>query len=449
MRTVRIGGGAGYSGDRLEPAVLLAEQGKLDYLVLECLAERTIMMAQLGRRNGKSEGYSPFLEERMTALLPFCQSQGLRIITNIGAANPEAAMRKTTEIAQRLGLRSLKIVALIGSDVLPQLAGRDLPLWERGTSYAAIENQVISADAYLGVEQLLPALQSGADVVITGRVADPSLVLAPLVHEFGWQLNDWHKLGQGTAIGHILECSAQVTGGYFADPGKKDVPDLAHIGYPIAEIAEDGTTVISKLPGTGGLVSLATVKEQLLYEIHDPANYLTPDVTADFTTVQLGQIGPDQVEVKGGSGKERPQALKVTVGLNDGYVGEGSICYAGTNAVARARLAEQILKTRFEEQGLLEQLKFELFGLNALHGAIGEASGCTPYEVMLRVAIRTHDLQTARLVENEVEALWLCGPGGGGGARKSIRPVVSACSLTIPRNEIQAHLVTPESAVSA
>jgi len=279
-------------------------------------------------------------------------------------------------------------------------------------------------------------------VIITGRVADPSLFLAPMVYEFGWELDDWHRLGQGTVVGHLLECGAQVTGGYFADGRYKKVENLADVGFPLAEIEADGSAVIAKLESSGGAVNLRTCKEQLLYEIHDPSAYLTPDVTADFKGVFLQEVAPDQVKVTGGAGLPRPDSLKVTVGVLDGYRGEGMIGYAGHGAVERARLAQEILEKRFARLDLgLEQFRFDLVGLNALHGTIGEKNSPQPYEVMLRAAVKGQAEQEVQKAMQEVEVLWVNGPGGPGGVRKQVIPLVAAYSTTVSREKVRPHFV--------
>jgi Acyclic terpene utilisation family protein AtuA len=282
MRTIRIGSGAGYSGDRIEPAVELAEKGEIQYLVFECLGERTVALAQQARMKNPDSGYDPLLEDRMLAVLPACAANGIKIVTNMGAANPAAAARKTSEIANSLGLSSLKIAAVIGDDVLDACKNCDLPIMEFDGTIKQLGNRLISANAYLGAEPIAQALGRGADIVITGRASDPALFLAPMIHAFGWAMNDWNLLGQGTVAGHLLECAGQITGGYFADPPYKDVADLARLGFPIGEIGEDGSLVITKVADSGGAVTARTCKEQLLYEVHDPTRYIQPDVTADF-----------------------------------------------------------------------------------------------------------------------------------------------------------------------
>ena len=290
MKTIRIGSGAGYSGDRIEPAVELAEKGDIQYLGFECLAERTIALAQQQKLKDPDAGYDPLLEPRMRAVLAICKSKGIKIITNMGAANPTAAAAKTVEIARQLGIEGLKVAAVVGDDVLDACKRGNYPLLEIEGRVADLGNRMLSANAYLGAEPIVEALAAGADVVITGRVGDPALFMAPLIHEFGWAMDDWDRLGKGAVVGHLLECAGQITGGYFADPGVKDVAGLARLGFPIGEVSEDGDLVITKVPGSGGAVTEATCKEQLLYEVHDPKQYLQPDVIGDFSKVTVTQI---------------------------------------------------------------------------------------------------------------------------------------------------------------
>lgn len=436
MKTIRIGAGAGYSGDRLEPAVELAEKGALDYLIFECLAERTIALAQRARMADPEAGYDPLLAERMHAVLPLCHAQGIRILTNMGAANPLAAAAKVREIARSLGLDGLKVAAVLGDDVLATVRAGDY-LDDTGQPVSRFGGRLLSANAYLGAQPLVDALAAGADVVITGRAADPALVLAPLVHEFGWAMDDWHRLGQGTLIGHLLECAGQITGGYFADPGYKDVAGLARLGFPIGEVSEDGTVVITKVEGSGGQVTAATCKEQLLYEIHDPVAYLTPDVAADFSGVRITEIGPDRVRVEGATGHPRPETLKVSIGYVDSYIGEGQMSYAGPGALARARLALAIVEERLRITGVqADELRYDIVGVNAMHRDHLAAAHPEPYEVRIRVAGRTDSLREATRIGNEVESLYTCGPAGGGGAFKSARDVVAVVSVLLPRDAV-------------
>ena len=405
--------------------------------MFECLAERTIALAQKARREDPSLGYDPMLEHRMRAVLSIARDNGTRIVTNMGAANPSAAVRKVIDIARSLGLVGLKVAAVLGDDVLDIVRRGDYRLEETGASLSSIGERIVSANAYLGAGPILEGLQAGADVVITGRAGDPALFLAPLLHEFGWPMNAWDRLGQATVVGHLLECAGQVTGGYFADPGFKDVAGLARLGFPIGEVSDDGNLVITKVAGSGGCVTAATVKEQLLYEIHDPARYLQPDVIADFSQVRVDEVGPDRVRVTGGKGMAPTPTFKVSVGYVDGYIGEGQISYAGPGAVARARLALEIVKERLRLTGLASnEVRYELIGIDSLHGVALSQSSDAPYEVRLRVAGRTDSLSEAARIGNEVETLYTNGPAGGGGATQLTKEVLAVQSVLIPREQV-------------
>ena len=437
MKKIRLGSGAGYSGDRIEPAVELAEKGDIQYLCFECLAERTIAIAQQAKMKDPSQGYDALLASRMEAVLPICHKKGIKIITNMGAANPRAGAAKIKQIAQKLNLSGLKIAAVSGDDVLQAVRMQDLTIEETGEKLSTIKGKLVSANAYLGAGPILEALQGGADIVITGRVADPALFIAPLAYEFGWSLEDWNLMGQATVIGHLLECAGQVTGGYFADPGFKDVPGVGHLGFPIAEVSADGSAVITKVASAGGMVTLATCKEQLLYEIHNPKTYYTPDVVADFTSVSMTQIAKDQVRVNGGTGAAKTGLLKVSLGYVDSYIGEGQISYAGPGAVNRGRLALDIVKERLTFMGVkMQESRYDLMGVDALHGDKLSA-GHDPYEVRVRVTGRTESMQEAVRIGNEVETLYTNGPAGGGGAWKSAREVVAMVSVIVPASLVK------------
>lgn len=441
MSVIRIGAGAGFQGDRIAPAVELAERGALDYLVFECLGERTIALAQQARMADPGAGFDPLLERRMRAVLPACARAGTRILTNMGAANPVAAAARVRAVARELGLGQLRVAAVTGDDVLDRVG--PLVLDETGAPAAALGGRLVSANAYTGIEGLAAALAAGADVVICGRASDPSLFLAPLAHEFGWARDDWTRLGRGVLVGHLLECAAQVTGGYFADPGVKDVPGLAAVGHPLAEVDAEGNAVITKLPGAGGRVSRATCTEQLLYEIHDPARYLQPDVIADFSGVEFEEQGPDRVAVRGGDGRPATGLFKVSVGYRDGWLGEGAITYAGANCVARGRLAIDLVRARLAPAAeRIAEARGELIGVDSvLRGAVAPP-GMT--EVRMRYAARCADRETALLVGEEVEALYLSGPAGGGGAARMVREVVAIASALIPAAQVPAHVQVRE-----
>jgi hypothetical protein len=437
VKPVRIGAGAGYSGDRIEPAVELAEAGGIHYLVFECLAERTIALAQQEKRRDPARGFDPLLEDRMRAVLRPCVRQGIRIVTNAGAANPWGAALAVQAVARSLGLGGLRIAAVLGDDVRETVLREDAAFADIAGTPRTLGDRLVSANAYIGAAPLVEALDGGAQVVVTGRAADPALFLAPLVHELRWSMDDWPRLGRGTLAGHLLECAGQVTGGYFADPGRKDVPGLARLGFPIGEVDEGGSLLVTKVPGSGGRVTAATCTEQLLYEIHDPAAYLTPDVVADFSAVVVHEDGPDRVLLSGASGRPRPDTLKVSVGYLDGFVGEGQISYAGPRAVARGRLALEIVAERLRITGVpVREGRFELIGVDALHGPDLASAGPEPYEVRARVAARTDRREDAVRVANEVEALYTNGPAGGGGVQKLVREVVAVATTFLPREAV-------------
>lgn len=433
MRVVRIGTGAGFSGDRIEPAVELARKGALDFLVFECLAERTIAMAQLAKHRDPSTGYDGLLDRRFRAVLPDCVRNGTRIVTNMGAANPWAAAQHIWRIAQEIGLSDIRVAAVLGDDVLDRIGGCILD--ETGAPASDLGAQLVSASAYIGAKGIVSALDQGADVVVCGRAADPALFLGPLIHAFGWQMDDWTRLGRGTLVGHLLECSAQITGGYFADPGVKDVPGIADLGYPLAEVTEDGNAIITKLKDSGGCVSCATCTEQLLYEIHDPACYLQPDVIADFSGVGLKEAGPDRIAVTGGNGHPRTGNFKVSVGSNDGWFGSGEISYAGPGAVARGRLAASIVTERLARCGdEINEMRCDLIGVDAI--LPNPAPESQSREVRLRVAANCATLKLAKIVGEEVEALYVCGPAGGGGVTCRQNEVIGIRSTLLPAESV-------------
>lgn len=432
--SLRIGAGAGFAGDRIDPAVDLAERGRLDFLAFECLAERTLAYGHLARMADPAKGYDPRIERRLGAVLAACAKNGTTIITNMGVANPRAAGRVTVELAKRLGLR-LRIAVLEGDDLTASIGSK---LGEHG-------GRVVGANAYLGAEAILPALDQEPHVVITGRVADPSLFVAPLAHRLGWKLDDWHHLGAGTAIGHLLECTTQVTGGYFADPPYKTVPDIAFLGFPYAEVEADGSGVITKLERTGGLVSERTVKEQLLYEVHDPRAYLTPDVTADFSGAVIADQGGDRVHLSGVTGRERPPQLKVIVGFDGGFLAEAEFSYAGAGALTRAELAASIVRERMQKlHRCTEPLRMDFIGVNALHAKAIERPS-EAHDVRLRAAMRTADRSLAETLLHEVESLWLSGPAGGGGYRGNITPSVTTQASYVDRSAIEARVEVMQS----
>src|SRR6266850_445268 len=390
-QVIRIGAGSAWWGDRIEPAALNAEKGRLDYLCFETMAEATISAAQVrARRDPTFPGYDTYLDERMKAVLPACMRHGTRIVSNQGWISPDRA-----------------------------------------------------------AEPIVEALKAGAHIVVTGRVADPSLFVAPMMYEFGWDALDHRRLGQGSGIGHLMECGAQVTGGYFSDPGFKDVPEPWNFGFPIAEVEADGSATLTKVEGTGGAVNLMTVKEQLFYEVHDPANYITPDVVVDFTTVRLEQVGPDRVRVTGISGKPRTPTLKVSISCAEGFIGEDMFFYAGPGALRRAKLAKRILEERFKLVGLqADELRIDFLGLNAIHGAATPQDAPEPYEIAVRVAARTRTREEAIKVGREVDGMAVSGIAHTGKRvphQERTREVIGVWSSLVARERIEPRISFLES----
>ena len=435
-----VGCAAGFSGDRTDAAAPVVREmigrGGPAVLVFETLAERTLALAQVARRQDPAAGYEPLLDDIVSPILAPCVARGVRIVSNFGQANPRAAALRIREIAAAQGLRVPRIAVVHGDD-LSGPAHRELLRRELGDELDRMA--MVSANAYLGAEPIVAALEAGAEVVVTGRVADPSLVVGPAMWHFGVDATDWTRLGRFTMAGHLLECGSQVSGGYFADPGLKDVPGMERIGFPIARIGADGGCVVGKPPGTGGRVDARTVKEQLLYEVHDPAAYLTPDVTADITEAEVREVGPDRVELAGVRGHARPERLKVTVCHEGGWLAEGEISYAGPGAERRARLAADTLVRRLE--GL--RVRVDLIGSLSLFGDdAGRTLAAWPAgdarDVRVRVAAAHAQRREAERIGREVTALYCCGPAGGGGVRTGLRPRLGSISCFVPRAAVQA-----------
>lgn len=437
-----IGSGAGFSGDRVDAAgpvvAELIRQGGAGVLMFETLAERTLALAQLARRTQPDHGYEPLLDELLQPVLGDCLTHGIRIVGNFGAANPRGAARRIHQLAQAMGLRPPRIAVIEGDDLSD-------PSWRaalsQATGGATDALEVVSANAYIGASSIAQALREGADIVVAGRVADPALALGPALAHFGWAADDWDKVAGATMAGHLLECGAQVSGGYYADPGIKDVPDLAHVGYPIAQLFDDGSCIVRKPRGTGGRIDRHTVTEQLLYEVHDPAAYLTPDVVADLSAVELDDLGDDAVRVRGVRGHARPDTLKVNVCHGTGWLAEAEISYAGARAEGRARLAADIVRQRLGEG---TPLRCDLIGVSSVfaddQGAwLGQHPAGQAQDVRLRLALRDTDVDRARRLLREVTALYTCGPAGGGGVRTQLRPTLGTVSCLLPREQLTTH----------
>lgn len=449
MKKIRIASGAGYAGDRIEPAIDLMLNGNIDYIIFECLAERTIAIAQQEKLKDPNKGYNGLLEYRFEKILSICKEKNIKIITNMGAANPLGAIKKIKSMAEEMNIKELKIAAVLGDDIFDKLDRYlECEVLELKTSLNTIKDKLVSANVYLGVDGIVEALKKGADIVVTGRCADPAIFMAPLIYEFGWDVENYDIIGKGIMIGHLLECGAQVCGGYFAVPGYNEVEDLWNVGFPIAEVSENGDVIITKTETSGGVVSTHTCKEQLIYEIHDPKNYMTPDGVADFTTISLKELEKNKVFLTGATGKKRPATLKVSIGYKDCFIGVGEISYGGSTAYEKAKLAAEVVKKRLDFTGVkYDELKVDLIGVNSLYGnSIGEKL-CDPTllgEVRLRVAGRTVKREDAIKIGNEVETLYTNGPSGGGGVTKSTNEVVSICSIFIPREDIQLEVIYEE-----
>lgn len=448
-KTIRIGSGAAWWGDRVEPAILNAEKGDLDYLCFETMAEATISAAQVrARRDPTFPGYDTYLDARISGVLPGCLRRGTKIITNQGWINPDAAAERIVHWLRENGAKGVKVASVNGSLITERVLELTDTILENGKPTSTLKPDLVSAEVYLGAEPIVEALKAGAQIVVTGRVADPSLFLAPMMYEFGWDPLDHAHLGAGNGIGHLLECGAQVTGGYFSDPGFKDVPEPWNLAFPIAEVSPDGSCVLSKVAGTGGAINLMTVKEQCLYEVHDPANYLTPDVVVDFTGIRLEQVGPDRVRVTGLTGKPRTPTLKVSIGCTEGYIGEDMFFYAGPGALRRAELAKKILEERFKIVKLqAEDLRIDFLGVNAIHGemspAVDSIRGPEPYEVAVRVAARTKTKEEAIKVGREVDGMAVSGVAHTGKRvphQDRFREIIGVWSSLVPREKVPASI---------
>lgn len=446
LPSLLIGCAAGFSGDRVDAAgpvvdTLIARLGGVPangraFLIFETLAERTLALAQLRKRADAQAGYEPLLEDMLGPVLARCLAHGIRIVSNFGAANPEGAARHILRMAARLGLRKPRIAVVKGDDVSgAQHAG--MLAEYLGEQYDP--SSIVSANAYLGSEQIRDALDHGAEIVVCGRVADPSLTVGPAMSYFSWQADDWDRIGRATMAGHLLECGAQVCGGYYADPGYKDVPGLEQVGFPVAEIDEDGHCIIGKSDGTGGLVDEATVIEQLLYEVHDPAGYLTPDVVADISQAEVRRVADNQVRLTGVRGHPRPAAYKVNVCLEGGWLAEGEISYAGPRAEARARLAAEVVCKRLADLRIRTDLigRVSIFGDDAGRLLAGAPAG-DGEDVRLRLAAHAVTRQDAMRLTREVTALYCCGPAGGGGVRTTLTPRLDMVSCLLPRDLVRA-----------
>lgn len=448
MKKIRIGCGAGCSYDRLEPAIELVERGNIDYIVFECLAERTVANNQQQKLQDPSKGYTPMLEERFRGIFKQAKENNTKIITNMGAANPEKAVEIVCGLAREMNIRNIKIAMVTGDDITDNIRKYDENIiWQTSKKFGDLEGEIISANVYLGAEPIKEALDNGADIVITGRVADVSLFLGPIMHEFKASEEDLELIGQGTLLGHLLECAGQITGGYFADPGYKDIENLEKLGFPIAEIYENSDFIITKVDGSGGQVSVDTCKEQLLYEITDPTCYKTPNSIVDFTNVTFEQLEKDVVLAKGAISKGTTSNYKVNVGYIDCFMGEGEVSFGGTNALNRAKLCAEIIQKRLNIVGAkIDDLRVDYIGYNSLYkDKISNYFSPEEHgEIRLRISGRAKDYKSANLITREFEYLYTNGPAGSSGIRSSVEEVLSICGLFIPKEDINTKITYVE-----
>jgi hypothetical protein len=451
----RLGNGAGFSGDRVDAPLpvlrTLIAAGGPAAMFFETLGERTVALAHLEKRRDAAAGYEPMLERLLEPILADAAAHRIPLLGNWGAANPPAAVLAVARLAERLGLPRLRIALVTGDDVTPLVAGGQLPVHEADAGLDMGAWSLVAANAYIGAEPLVEALDQDADVVVAGRTSDPALAIAPLARHFGWRFDDWAALAVGAAAGHLLECGSQVSGGVFWDPGFKDVPDPANIGFPIAEVTAAGELTITKAADTGGLVDLRTVKEQLLYELHDPMAYITPDVVLDISGCTLEQTGPNRVAVRGLRGHPRPETLKVTASFEGSWLGEGEVSVAGPNALARARASADVLLERLRRRGLAVRARVDLIGVASVHdddaGTLWRGHhGPAPEDIRIRLAVEARTRDDADQAAREVLAMLCCGTAGTGGARWRVTPRILTRSHLVLRERVPTRVETRSAA---
>lgn len=460
---IAIGCGAGFAGDRADAALpvikALASYDCPRYLIYEVLAERTLAIAQRLKREQAAQGYSPWLDLYLQEALALCLENNVRIVANFGSANPQAAAARIQAIASEQGCRIPKVAYVLGDDLLQFMSADDVLEHDFIEGTQTGRGELLAANAYLGSQPIADALATGADIVVVGRSTDSAMVLGPLLYEFGWSQGNLDLMATGVMAGHLIECGSQITGGYFADPGFKDVEGLDNTGFPILEMSATGNITVTKPQNTGGVVSRQSVAEQLLYEIHDPAAYLTPDIVLDLTEVEINDLGADRVEVSGALGRPPPPTLKATICFDSGWLGEAEISYAGPNALARAELAADVVRKRVASSEIAgnNPLRVDILGKLAVldddSGTLREGLkdpqadldgglkvGDQDSEYRVRAATRTMNKAAAEAVANEVLALYCCGPAGGGGVRQSVTPQISTASILIDRNRVEPNI---------
>jgi hypothetical protein len=447
---IRIANGQGFWGDSLEAPVEQVRRGPIDYLTLDYLAEVTMSILQKQRSRDQKTGYARDFVDMIARVLPDLKERRIRVIANAGGVNPTACKDAVLDVAKRQGIQ-VKVATVAGDDIMDRLdsflaRGIELKNMDTGEPLAAVRENVQSANVYFGAWPVADALAQGAEIVITGRVTDTGLALAPMIHEFGWKADDWNRLSAGTIAGHSIECGAQSTGGN-CQVDWETIPHLEDVGYPIIEAEPDGTFCLTKHAGTGGRVTVASVKEQLLYEMGDPHEYITPDCVADFTTIHLDQAGPDRVRFSGIRGRAATEFYKVSISYSAGFKAIGSMVYAWPDAYKKARAADRILRLRLERLGLrFDAMRTEFLGANACHGiAAAEPSpemAAQLAEVVLRFGVRSENRAAVERFTKELAPLALNGPPvvtGLGGGRPRVEEIVAYWPALIPKREI-----TPE-----
>jgi len=445
---IRIASGQGFWGDLVDAPVKQATGGPVDYIMMDYLAEVTMSILQKQKLKDPTLGYARDIPPLMERLLPVIKEKNIKVITNGGGVNPVACRDAIFSVAKKIGIKGLKIGIVMGDNILDRLdeliaAGIELKNMETGETVKTVRDKILSANVYLGAAQVVECLKQGADIVITGRVTDTGLTLAPMIYEFGWDMNNWDLMAAGTVAGHILECGGQASGGNFLGDWK-NIPDLARIGFPIAEAYPNGEVIITKHDNTGGMVTVETVSEQLVYEIGNPKDYITPDCIADFTSIHLENVGKDRVRVYDVKGFPATEFYKVSMSYADGYSTFGSLTYCWPDALEKAKAADEILRTRLRDLNLkFDEIRTEFQGYNACHGPLaGKIS--EPNEVVMRIGVRSNDRKSVERFGMEIAPLILTGPPGVtgfAGGRPKPSEVVAYWPALIPKSAVMAEAV--------
>jgi len=433
-RSISIGCGSAWSDDRLDWAQELADSGHVSYMGFDCLAERTMALAQIRRQNDEMRGQYERIPELMDRMVKFLSSGG-KVIGNFGAANPSAALDDVLRGLQSNGMSGVRVGVVYGDDVLDHVVDQNLELPELEARASDLGEKLVSANAYIGADPIVELLAEECQFVLGGRIADPSLFVGPIAYEMGWATNDWDRMAAATLVGHLLECGTHGTGGNYVDPPYRVLDDIVHLGFPIAHVSNE-ESVITKLPGTGGAVNLGVVKTQLAYEIHDPTSYLTPDSTADFSNVWIEEVGPDRVRVGGATGRPRPEDLKVLVGIDEGWKVVTEVSFGGPGCVDRAQLGAEVVAKRLEPyKSAISEVRYDLHGMSALFG--DQLPKGEPAEVRLRIAARCQERDIADVVSFESQYLWM-GPAGAGGVITQTTPAIGVTPAFLPRDDVKA-----------